>query len=532
MDDKPATSMDTANKDLSTTDATTSSLNADANAVKPNWLALPPEIWERIVEFVFPNIPTEQCMYPKPDARFSGDRYRANSLFTRSLVALALTCKQLNVIALQRVYRAVYLCNREDLDNFVDILCENGAGLLVPSTCENASWIRAIHMTNTITSESQDEFDAGKRRCLCDVHVVLSFADQLRYVSLACEDERPWSLADAVYPGSISNHPLTHFLSTKTRCRPRGLSLSLSGSNGSLERYIDMNSVTSFAPISQLSHLELIHMLPPDELIAFLIGNPDIADARGYLCELPCSVYDAIAAGLSRRLTLECLRFSHLPRDALDHFRTYVAWRTAEEAFFRLSPEQKALRAMPEPPASSQEQQDFQCALYNLASNSKNLPKLRLIILDFATKEMRVPNEPALDECVRVGLLQDMSATMPGPGRGTKESGRASNSVSPSFERSSAIPRKVIRKLKEADAGWARGLAEADEHWRMVKDGKDALLDLLRSSRQGAASESTDLVQSEVRIAADRNRWTALTRYERRAEFLGQAASFCHFEST
>lgn len=136
-----------------------------------------------------------------------------------------------------------------------------------------------------------------------------------------------------------------------------------------------LDEADSFAPLSRLTHLEVSWGVLSPDLISFLVGVPSPTRPSS-------NVQDALTAGLSPRLTLECLRFSALPDYVLYNFQAYVAWRRAQEEYDELTGPQKATRSRPSYPDLSPACLLFQEALYELAINAGNVPNLRILTLE------------------------------------------------------------------------------------------------------------------------------------------------------
>ncbi|EST05746.1 hypothetical protein PSEUBRA_004765 [Kalmanozyma brasiliensis GHG001] len=288
-----------------------------------------------------------------------------------------------------------------------------------------------------------------------------------------------------------------------------------------MQRQVSLWHATSFAPLSKLTHLDLVRMIPPANLTAFLLGDASITlvDPDDVLSPL---VRDEIEAGLSPHLTLECLRISDLPRKALYHFGDFAVWRKAYDAYRSLSPSERALRAAPRPPESTEECFQFQNSLYNLASNSRKLPSLRLVILDIVT-DMHDEPYGALRQLVEEGALKGVSETFPLPGAGDGESYAATGKLALLFGANAKVPEEIIARIGELDDRWQGYVADEDEHWQLVHQGKHDLIQLWNDSRKPANGHDPIPVHTEIRIAADRYQF--LSSGDRQREFVCQASS-------
>lgn len=93
---------------------------------------------------------------------------------------------------------------------------------------------------------------------------------------------------------------------------------------------------------------------------------------------------NSIRAGLSPRETLGCLRLSLLPPDALVEFEAYIAWRQAWKVYEKLPAQRQAQEPAPRAPRGPARRFAVQEALYDLATHSSRLPRLRLLLLELS----------------------------------------------------------------------------------------------------------------------------------------------------
>ncbi|SJX65961.1 uncharacterized protein SRS1_16515 [Sporisorium reilianum f. sp. reilianum] len=451
-------------------DTTMAPEGEQGTTVVPAWLTLPTEIWERIASFLLPAIQPERHVYPSSDFRPIEHKIKGSETSCKDLVVLALSCKQLNSIALKALYRAPFLYTMERLNSFVETICQNDRGVLVPESCRSAGWIRALHVTATM----MDVFDdlPPKRFCACDVHILLSFADQVRYLSLTCDDGRQGDY----WEDELEDHLLAHVLSSSTKCRPLGLRYNTM----ICARELSLAKVTSYAPLSQLTHLELVGNAPPPELLAFLVAAPHLAPSDP-------KVEEAVSAGLSPHSKLQCLRLCDEQQQMLQHFGDFIAYRARRAGLF-----------------DHDEPDQSQHALYDLAINSSNLPNLRLLVIEAGAPYMSLP-EDLLKKFVDKEVLKDVSKELPSTVDAKQEF--ATNSLSPLF--SKYVVKAAMHpypgadsldsSLNEADPAWQSHFRKADEYWQQVQQGKQDLLKLWNRSRT-----KNGLRPTEIRVVASR----------------------------
>lgn len=445
-------------------------------AVVPAWLTLPPEIWERIASFMLPQIRPEDRVYPQIGHQASSRRAESSLTSRKGLLGLALTCKQLTDIALQALYQQPYLSSKKKVNEFVETICQNDRGVLVPETCQSARWIRALHIMGEVDDRNlMDTF--SKRFCTCDIHVLLCYAANVRFLSLNCDNTTNGDWWDR---DEIDDHLIVHFLSTTTKCRPRALRYS---ADFYLPR-MSLARATSFAPLSQLTHLELVKSAPTQDLTAFLAGAPHLAPSTP-------GVEAAISAGLSPNSKLECVRFSETPRGTLQEFAEFMAFR-----------------ARPVHPLDVDEVTEAQHALYDLAINSSNLPNLRLLLID-ANQGLISPPIDLLKRYVKNGLLKDVSKDLPPAANGKHKV--ASSSLSPLFSTNGLNKASEVSlgagsqdtELNKLEAAWQRDVRLADEHWQRVHQGKHDLMKLWNGNRAKCGLQPTEIRVVTSRVTSE-----------------------------
>lgn len=487
-------------------DETSSQVQATNGSVSSS-LSLPPKVWDIIADFLFPTIQPDNHVFPHSWGKVFRDRDPFKVTHYRDLLALAMTCSTLADLALPKLYRAPFLSN--GVKKFVHALCRNDQGRLVPDTSKKALWIQALLLQDAIRPDSE-----CKHFCACCVHVALSLAANVRHLSLRGLDET-WDDVDEELP----DHPVVHFLAKTTRCRPRSLTLIWDG----FAMPFSVADATSFAPLSEVTHLHFVNLTPSESLIAFLVGDTNMI--RESSDPLTAQMQADIAANHSPRQKLECLRLSELRPEALHYFGDYVAWRKARDAYYRLPPEMQALRTEPPRPIVTTEDPTFQDALYDLAANSHRLPYLRLLILDTQIYPMSQPSD-ALKLLVKEGTLTDVSKRFPAlsqSGCGCRPqvhsatafvSSLFNNAVRNGVQADSMVATNLLC-AKEGASSWTNALIRMDKHWRLTQEGKHALIKLWNSSRSKHATDATVPVHTEIRIAARTNRTASSSEQER-----------------
>lgn len=345
--------------DAAKVDMTTEQSNqADAIHLK-GALAFPKEIWLSIIGFLVQNIEpyASTCPHPDPMERRLEDLSEPWPRFQASnLLALASTCKQLHLLILQLVYHLWHSSS----------LVYEGDHDRPPGHKRHgddwpfAEWIRAIHVSMLWY----------KRVNYPPSGTIFQFAPNLDQVSL--EDTPRYEF-------------LSEFLAPQTSCRPRRVTIRFHGPTlealtdprfrSSIRTKSPLSEPSSLAPLSQLTHLHLVNLVPPPSFISFLIGFP-------LSRKCPPSVLEAIRNGLSPCNTLECLRLSYLPSESLMDFDEYISYRNAWKTYAQLPRHERKAQVAPMPPELDKDRLSAQEALYDLAVNTDSLPRLRLLILD------------------------------------------------------------------------------------------------------------------------------------------------------
>lgn len=495
----------------SSNDIASSSLQ-DPAAVKSTSLLLPVEIWYRIILFMLPDLrPRPLMLGMKDDSR----HYRFDSALAthqKDLLSLALCCKQLSVLALKALYSTPWIQTRETVNKFVQAICRSDHELLVPDSCEAASTIRALHVEGELTDA--DTVRDKTRFCLCDAHVLFSMADKVSFVSLEESDHRQCECYDDFGEGP-RNHLFLHFLSSTTKGRPLGLRWIR---NGPLTR-LPLKEVTCYRPLSQLTTLELVNVLPAPELVAFLTGDSELA------AEFP-EVKKAISAGLSPNQKLERLRLSALPHEMLYDFEQYAAERA-------LGNDDNDILEW----GASETEIAYHSALYNLARQSFSLPNLRLLILEVPLERNQPPTK-LLDQLVNRKQLKRLAQDCQQGETQSKESRRATVTLSSLFEASKRIGDSTDSNVTHGinihpghvDSEWRPRVDSRDAYWRAVQSSKHCLSTLWNRSRVEMGLEKT-----EIRVVIAKQTvqwWGSYTGPWLQREFYCQAESFARMGAT
>lgn len=453
---------------------------------------LPPEIWERIVDLIVPQIIPGQHPCPETPTKSLKHRSPFPLDWKKDLVALASTCRQLNIICSQRLFHAPFLKDADAVNAFSQAMQRLDHGDLFAAMCKSAQWIHGLHIGSAVTNI--DRPDHPHKCVTCPTHAVLSRATtEVQYISLDCTYSGEGDDNEA---GDLRNHPLVDFLSPATKCRPRGLKLSLRGASR-----IYMREVTSYAPLSELTHIELERVVPPAPLMAFLVGN----------CRLcfnwPTALKEAINTGLSPHLKLQSLRFSDLPSDTLHNFGSYMDWRDQFDAWARQTEAERAQHLMPQRLDLEPDEECLLDTLVDLAQSSARLPNLRLLILDIDSLPKAPPQRATLNSLVDEGVLHNVTSRFPSAAAATDY---ATDLVSSLFVRSEQSWKAANRiegnpsfSCREQFA-WNDSVADAEEHWLKTKEGMRRFVRIWNRSRNANPADSVACVQTEIRLTSGR----------------------------
>ncbi|SPO32128.1 uncharacterized protein UTRI_02685 [Ustilago trichophora] len=327
-----------------------------ANGMTP---ALPAEVLSRIITCLVPPVDRNASTLPHPTGTDLDWTPALPSSMSADLLSAASTSTLLHHIASQALYRAPLLRTLKSLNLLAGTITSDAKKQtsLTAEGDNRALWIRSIHLPPGDGLLQPGDTLADQTCYVESLRTLFDHASRLDFVSL---EHRQAGAA------------LLEFLHPSTTCRPRRMTLS----NLSFSAP-PFSTTRSLAPLSKLTHLHLIKIVPPPALILFLVGESINADEQG---NVPKSIKD----GLSPRESLECLRLSLLPPDALVEFEAYIGWRKAWKEYEQLPAQQQAQEPAPRAPRGPARRFAVQEALYDLAVYSSRLPRLRLLLLELS----------------------------------------------------------------------------------------------------------------------------------------------------
>ncbi|SPO25204.1 uncharacterized protein UTRI_02685_B [Ustilago trichophora] len=327
-----------------------------ANGMTP---ALPAEVLSRIISCLVSPVDRNASTLPHPAGTDLDWTPALPSSTSVDLLSAASSSTLLHHIASQALYRAPLLRTLKSLNLLAGTITSDTKKQPSSTADEfsRATWIRSIHLPPGDGLLQPGDTLADQACYVESLRALFDHASRLDFVSL---EHRQAGAA------------LLEFLHPSTICRPRRVTLS----NLSFSAP-PFSTSRSLAPLSQLTHLHLIKIVPPPALISFLVGESINSDDQG---NVPKSIKD----GLSPSETLECLRLSLLPPDALVEFEAYIGWRKAWKEYEQLSSQQQAQEPAPRAPRGPARRFAVQEALYDLAVYSSRLPRLRLLLLELS----------------------------------------------------------------------------------------------------------------------------------------------------
>lgn len=478
-------------------------------AIKNMTPALPAEVFARIIDWLVIPIDPNASTLPHPSGADLDYAPSLPSSTNSDLLSVATSCTLLHQIASQALYRTPLLRTLKALNSLASTIAADAKKPFSADSGQStpqSTWIRSVHLPPGDGLLQPGDTLADQADYVDSLRTLFNHASRIDFVSL---EHRQAGAA------------LIQFLHPATSCRPRQITLS----NLSFSAP-PFSTTKSLAPLSKLTHLHLIKIVPPPALISFLIGKTINADEQG-------NVPKSIEAGLSPRKTLECLRLSLLPPDALVEFGAYIEWRKAWKEYEQLSTQQQAHEPAPRAPRGPARRFAVQEALYDLATHSARLPRLRLLLLELSplgplpspTEEERendpsaaffrvgrnAPAWPMLDPASMRSASRNGSASQ----RKDKDivaEVRAQRSDAHHFEdalriyRAAADPESIqtastsvsredgensehVNGIDEEDGQAPPVTAEElrtderDKYWRHIESGKRALVELWRSSQ-------------------------------------------------
>lgn len=204
-------------------------------------------------------------------------------------------------------------------------------------------------------------------------------------------------------------------------------------------------------PLSRLTHLNLINLIPRNALISLLTGSSPHSDPT------------------QTSPPLTHLRLSQLHHETLHDFGAYISWRRSSEKWDRLSTSERTRDPPPRPsvPARRFEAQE---TLYALATASDKMRNFKRLTLELNAL-------PPLPEPEHVPLLGQPSPQPPAA------FGQIGDDVG--FDNGSAAsPLLVIEEAERTRT------AVRDAYWIDVRDGKEALAGLFHTTRSGGSNNT------------------------------------------
>lgn len=490
----PKATMEATADMLRNGNSTTALVDASAKTGHRGWSTLPTEIWLEIVGYLLSGLPLQHQTFPNPITYqySSQDVSNSQNFLTKplngDLFSLASTCRLLAQLVRPLLYGTVMLPSRWHLEKFASVIRPKQRQNWRIEPWEQASWIRVLHLK---LEKPQNPRKSGWRHkhCGCSLCDLLCHAANVHMLSI-----------DTV----SQSHVLTHLLNHVISCRPYVLTLRQPSEP------LCLTGSESFYPLSRLTRLHLIQVVPPPELVSLLVGRPVSAQCHK-------NIADAMRKGQSPNRTLECLRLSQLPWDALDDFEAYVTLRKDWDDFDQLPADERARRSPPPSLGTSSSKEQAQRALYDLAVNSDNMPRFKLLVLELGLPpHLPLPSQMAY--VVRETLrLRKHPSVRP---RAERELGnQATSSDSPWFH--SETRRAARGGFTESDSNpsalpggatsWAWLWDEYDEDWHRIESGKETLVRLWERSRSNATvnhpiDEASTSIRTEIRVVVPRHR--------------------------
>ncbi|KAJ9478645.1 hypothetical protein PHBOTO_002144 [Pseudozyma hubeiensis] len=481
--------------------------------------ALPAELLSRVIASLVPAVDRNASTLPHPNGAHLDYTPALPSSPNGDLLSAALSSQLLHDLASHALYRTPLLRTLKSLNLLAatiaaEIKKQNGTSSIGHSgESSRATSIRSIHLPPGDGLLQPGDTLADQTCYVESLRILFDNASRLDFVSL---DHRQAGAA------------LLEFLQPSTVCRPRRITLS----NLSFSAP-PFSTTKSLAPLSKLTHLHLIKIVPPPALISFLVGEQINADEQG-------NVPRSIKAGLSPRKTLEYLRLSLLPPDALVEFEAYIAWRKAWKVYEKLSAQEQAREPAPRAPRGPARRFAVQEALYDLAVHSSCLPRLRLLLLELSPlgplpspmeedREMIASRSGSTASSLRQSRSMDARATRADASHfhdaiSSSRRGAARNilhSVPANGHSGGGLPQYLeqtgsfsiglgphIDQIEDAETLGATPeelrIGDRDNYWRSVESGQAALVDLWSIARRSADSETQIESSPEIRVVAAR----------------------------
>lgn len=420
--------------------------------------ALPAELLARIVAYLLPSIDAYASTLPHPSGADLEYAPSVPSSTSSDLLSACLSCSLLHELAQDALYRAPLLRTLKALNLLANAIEADTKPRASPGSSRIASghraaMVRAIHLPPGDGLLQPGDTLADQNGYKDSLRVLFDHTSELDFIWLEHRQ------AGAAFLELL--HP-------RTVCRPRRLTLS----NLSFSAP-PFSSIESLAPLSKLTHLHLIKIVPPPALISFLVGEAIHAEEQG-------NVPESISKGLSPCGTLECLRLSLLPPDALVEFEAYVAWRRAWKGYEQLDAHEQAQLPAPRAPLGPARRFAVQEALYDLGVRAARLPRLRLMLLELSPLGP-LPPPPSLFSTARQSTVS-LEAVL--------EDRRAQVSDQHTFRASMRTMQHRQEATTDDDGGLGQSetapmptreelrTEERDRYWHLIEAGKHALVRL------------------------------------------------------
>lgn len=238
----------------------------------------------------------------------------------------------------------------------------------------------------------------------------------------------------------------------------------------------------SLRPLSMVTHLHFINLVPRDPILDFLGGTSRQSDP-------------------STPHPIQVLRISQLHAESLHDFADYIQWRHASEQW-ESQPWEVRRRQMttgappPERPRGPTRRFEAQETLLTLARHSCKMPSFRRLVLELGELQ-RLP-EP--EDLPLLGAEMTASADATTTPQGSLATTNASlDPNATSFDSGGDTQARTAMRI-EAERSRT---APRDAYWIEVRAGKEALQDLFRHCRSESTMASSDpLPDVEVRVVA------------------------------
>ncbi|SPO32127.1 uncharacterized protein UTRI_02684 [Ustilago trichophora] len=404
-------------------------------------LTLPVDIWICILDHLVPRSHPNATTFPNLAQMNATCTDEVPTWNVQDLLSLALTCKTLEPLIRQRIYRVPILANVDAARAFVN------AG-------SNVSLVRAIHIPHCPQLRLDKFFALGSG---ID-HLSLEIGSGSAYLS--------------DFLGSASQT----FPSRLTILQKDGAEPNLSGT-------------LSLQQLSRVSHLHLINATP--QLVSLLVGVP----IRVHRPDDPHNIREVIEGNLTPRTSLECLRLSSVSPIAMFDFCDYAKWRVDIEPRLGLPLEHRVEQREPLCPCPSGPLENLE-VLFGFIINAGKLPRLRLLILEMDPLTRLSPPRNSTD--ARYWVLNRMYVLRK-QSPADKDLSRATCRHLPWFN--AAIRREMIMRPNSfgppIDPNEDRLLNYYDLAWTEVQLGKGDLGILCRHYRRAEAYHA-------LRVGGDR----------------------------